>query len=263
MNIDGKVIKTGSGVLIGNKRISENSKSALGIRNGDLGKSGPGPKEKSDARRNAKAGKYSSGSTIVTGVDAFRPQNTYRHYQQTAPLSCKLKVRLADDPFQGDGDNNQPPFENGNFDESQYKGGSSPFINKFDYDNENHTRENTDFSNKRRMSHSYDRHAEKCFGIQENRNKENLQKFEKNIRDYIESPETERINGSYRYETPVYHYKKPDKNLIVTVNAANNKYISVRNATDFQLEKLEMDGNLGYDSRPSMSLTLRLRGPKQ
>ena len=268
IKVDGKVqeshlIKTGSGVLIGNKRISENSKSALGIRNGDLGKSGPGPKEKSDARRNAKAGKYSSGSTIVTGVDAFRPQNTYRHYQQTAPLSCKLKVRLADDPFQGDGDNNQPPFENGNFDESQYKGGSSPFINKFDYDNENHTRENTDFSNKRRMSHSYDRHAEKCFGIQENRNKENLQKFEKNIRDYIESPETERINGSYRYETPVYHYKKPDKNLIVTVNAANNKYISVRNATDFQLEKLEMDGNLGYDSRPSMSLTLRLRGPKQ
>jgi hypothetical protein len=60
------------------------------------------------------------------------------------------------------------------------------------------------------MSHSYDGHAEKCFGIQENRNKENLQKFEKNIRDYIESPETERINGSYRYETPAYHYKKPD-----------------------------------------------------
>jgi hypothetical protein len=51
--------------------------------------------------------------------------------------------------------------------------------------------------------------------------------------------------------------------LIVTVNATNNEYISARNATDFQLEKLEIDGNLGYDSRPSMSLTLRLRGPKQ
>ena len=79
----------------------------------------------------------------------------------------------------------------------------------------------------------------------------------------IESPETERINGSYRYETPAYHYKKPDEDLIVTVNATTNKYISVRNATDFQLEKLEIDGNLGYDSRPPMSLTLRLRGPKQ
>ena len=263
VNTDGKVIKTGSGVLITNKRISEGSKSALVIRSGDLGKSGPGPRAKSDARRNAKAGKYSSGSTIITGADALVPQNTYCRYHQNAPLSCKPKVKLADSPFQGDGDNNQPPFENGNFDESQYKGGSSPFINKFDYDNENHTRENTDFSNKRRMSHSYDGHAEKCFGIKENRNKENLQKFEKNIRDYIESPETKRINGSYRYETPAYHYKKPDEDLIVTVNATNNKYISVRNATDFQLEKLEIDGNLGYDSRPSMSLTLRLRGPKQ
>lgn len=66
----------------------------------------------------------------------------------------------------------------------------------------------------------------------------------------------------YIYQTPAYHYKKPDEDLIVTVNATNNEYISVRNATDFQLEKLEIDGNLGYDSRPSMSLTLRLRGPK-
>ena len=47
-----------------------------------------------------------------------------------------------------------------------------PFIDKFDYDNPNHTRENTDFSNKRRMNHSYDGHAETSFGIQENRNKE-------------------------------------------------------------------------------------------
>lgn len=260
---DGIVIKTGSGVLIGNKRISEGSKSALGIRSGAIGKSGPGPRAKADARRNAKAGKYSSVSTIIPGADALVPQNTYCRYHQNAPLSCKTRVKLADGPFQGDGDNNQPPPENGNFDESQYKGGSSPFIDKFDYDNSNHTRENTDFSNKRRMSHSYDGHAEKCFGIQENRNKENLQKFEKDIQDYIESPETERINGSYRYETPAYHYKKSDEDLIVTVNATNNEYISVRNATDFQLEKLEIDGNLGYDSRPSMSLTLRLRGPKQ
>ena len=97
------------------------------------------------------------------------------------------------------------------------------------------------------MNHSYDGHAETCFSIQENRNKENLQKFEKNVRDYRESPEMERIDGSYRYETPAYHYNKPDEDLVVTVNATNNEYISVKNATDFQLEKSEIDGNLGYD----------------
>ena len=261
INTNSKVIKTGSGILISNQQISEGSKSALEVRCGDFRKSGPGARAKADARRNAKAGKFSSGSTIIPGGDALVPQNTYCRYHQNAPLSCKPRVKLADGPFQGDGDNNQPPPENGNFDASKYKGGPSPF-KKYDYDNSDHTRENTDFSNKRRMSHSYDGHAEKCFGIQENRNKENLQKFEKNIRDYIESPETERINGSYRYETPAYHYKKPYEDLIVTVNATNNEYISARNATDFQLEKLEIDGNLGYDSRPSMSLTLRLRGPK-
>lgn len=263
MQVDGKVIKTGSGILIGNQPISEGSKSALTIRSGELGKSGAGARAKTDTRRNAKAGKYSSGSTVIPGAGAFVPKNTYCRYHQNAPLSCKPRVKLADDPFQGNGDNSSPPPEDGKFDASQYKGGSSPFFDKFDYDNPNHTRENTDFSNKRRMSHSYDGHAEECFGIQENRNKETLQKFEKNIQDYIESPETERINGSYRYETPAYHYKKPDEDLIVTVNATNNEYISVRNATDFQVQKLEIDGNLGYDSRPSMSLTLRLRGPKQ
>ena len=159
---------------------SEALKSALEIRGGDLGKgSSPGSRAKADARRNAKAGKYSSGSTVIPGADALVPQNTYCHYHQNAPLSCKPRVKLADGPFQGDGDNNQPPPENGNFDANQYKGGSSPFIDKFDYDNPNHTQENTDFSNKRRMNHSYDGHAEKCFGIKENRNKENLQKFEK------------------------------------------------------------------------------------
>ena len=260
-------LKTGSGtVLVGRKhqnQISEASKSALEVRCGDFRKSGPGARAKADARRNAKAGKYSSGSTIIPGADALVPQNTYCRYHQNAPLSCKSRVKLADGPFQGDGNNNQPPPENGNFDESKYKGGSSPFIDKFDYDNPDHSRENTDFSNRRRMSHSYDGHAEKCFGIKENRNKGSLQEFEKNIQDYIESPETERINGSYRYETPAYHYKKTNEDLIVTVNGTTNEYISVRNATDFQLEKLEIDSNLGYDSRPTMSLTLRLRGPKQ
>ena len=120
-----------------------------------------------------------------------------------------------------------------------------------------------DFSNKRRMNHSYDGHAKKCFDMTENRNKPNQQRFQDKVQNYIQSPETERIDGSYRYEIPAYHYRNPDEDLIITVNATNNEYISVRNATDFQLEKVEIDGNLGYDSRPSMSVTLRLRGPKQ
>ena len=63
----------------------------------------------------------------------------------------------------------------------------------------------------KRMNHEYDRHAEKCFGMKENRNKETLETFKGNARRLIESPKTERINGSYRYETPAYFYK--DKNI--------------------------------------------------
>jgi len=276
MKVDGKVqeglshkssshlIKTGSGVLIGNKRISEGSKSALGIRSGELGKSGPGPRAKADARRSAKAGKYSSGSTIIPGADALVPQNIYCRYHQNAPLSCKPRVKLADDPFPGDGGNNQPPPENGNFDSSQYKGGPNPFLDKFDYDNpnQNHTRENTDFSSQKRMNHAYDRHAEKCFGMKENRNKETLKEFEGKTRSFIESPETEKINGSYRYETPAYFYKEKDGNLVAIVNATDNSFITIVNATESQLESIKEDHNFGLDTRPSMQLQLRLRGPK-
>ena len=38
-------------------------------------------------------------------------------------MSCKPRVKAANGPFQGNGGNNQPPPENGNFDASQYKGG--------------------------------------------------------------------------------------------------------------------------------------------
>jgi len=94
--------------------------------------------------------------------------------------------------------------------------------------------------------------------------KENLQIFEGKINDFIQSPESIRINGSYRYEVPAYHYIKPGEDLVVTVNVTDNGYISTRNATEFQLEQLaQSDHNLGIDTRPSMALTLRLRGPKQ
>ena len=48
---------------------SEALKSALKIRSRDSSKTGPGARARADARRNAKAGKYSSGSTIIPGAD--------------------------------------------------------------------------------------------------------------------------------------------------------------------------------------------------
>ena len=256
--------KTGSGAVLTVRKhqnqTSEALKPALKVRSGDLGKSGPRARAKADAKANASR----TGSILLPGAYGYVPSQGYCLYHGNQPRSCKPIVKVSKNQFQpkDEGNNNNPPPEDGQFDASQYKSGPSPFKD-FDYDNKNHNRENVHFSNQKRMNHSYDGHAEKCFGMQENRNKESLKKFEGKIQDYIQSPETERINGSYRYETPAYHYKKPDEDLIVTVNATNNEYISVRNATDFQLEKLEIDGNLGYDSRPSMSLTLRLRGPKQ
>jgi hypothetical protein len=250
--------KNGEEINVSSVQPSEALKSALLVRSGDLAKSGPGSRAKADARRHAKTG----SSSIF--VNSFVPQSTYCHYHENAPLSCKTRVKLSDNQFQPKDDGSEMYDQNGNskFDPKDYKGGPPPFEN-FDYDNSNHTRKNVYFSNERRMNHSYDGHAEKCFDMTENRNKPNQQRFQDKIENYIQSPETERIDGSYRYETPAYHYKKPGEDLIITVNATNNEYISVRNATDFQLEKVEIDGNLGYDSRPSMSVTLRLRGPKQ
>lgn len=74
------LIQTGSVILIGNKEISEGSKSALKIRSGEFSKSGPGARAKADARRNAKDGKFSSGSTIIQGANGFVPQSTYCRY---------------------------------------------------------------------------------------------------------------------------------------------------------------------------------------
>ena len=256
-------IKTGSGTILTTRKeqnqTSEATSEALEVRSGDLGKSGPGPRAKVDARRHFK-NRSRSSSLFVHG---FVPQQTYCQYHKSdPPLSCKTSVKVSDSPFQGDGDNNQPPPEDTNFDASQYKAGPNPFLDKFDYDNPNHTRENTDFSSQKRMNHAYDRHAEKCFGMKENRNKENLKKFEGKARGFIESPETEKINGSYRYETPAYFYKEKDGNLMTIVNATDNSFITVVNATESQLNSIRDNKNFGLDTRPSMQLTLRLRGPK-
>ena len=197
-NTDGKVIKTGSGILIGNQPISEGSKSALTIRSGDLGKSGPGARAKADARRNAK----SSGSTIIPGANGFVPHQTYCRYHDNAPLSCKPRVKLSNQPFQGDGDNNFPPPEDSQFDASKYKGGPSPF-EEYEYKDPAVVAQNIGFNQPNRLNKSYDKHAEDCFGIVENRNKENLEIFKGDIKNLAQSAD-EVYKGSYRYEDPAY-----------------------------------------------------------
>ena len=78
----------------------------------------------------------------------------------------------------------------------------------------------------------------------------------------INLSKTEKINGSYRYETPAYFYKEKDGNLVAIVNATDNSLITVVNATESQLKSIQEDNNFGLDTRPFMQLTLRLRRPK-
>jgi hypothetical protein len=274
INTDGKVkdglsnkssshlIKTGSGILIGNQQISEGSKSALIIRSGNFGKNGPGARAKSDARRNAKAGKFSSGSTIIPDANGFVPHQTYCRYHENAPLSCKPNVKVSDGTFQGDGDNNQPPPEDGKFDASQYKGGPSPF-KKYEYEDPAVVAQNIGFTQSRHLNKSYDKHAKDCFGIMGNRNKENLEIFKGDIQNLAQSVD-EVYKGSYRYEDPAYIFLKEidEKMTAVIVNATDGEYITSINPTSGQIEDLESNGNIGLDTRPSMQLTLRLRGPK-
>lgn len=56
-------------------------------------------------------------------------------------------------------------------------------------------------------------------------------------------------------------------NLILTVNAQTNQPISIRNATKYQFDQIDRNGNLGLDARPvkpsgeeGFSVVLRLRG---
>jgi hypothetical protein len=99
INTDGKVkeglshkssshlIKTGSGILIGNQQISEGLKSALIIRSGDLGKSGPVPRAKAGVRKTGQTA--SSGSSIF--VEGYIPHNIYcNHYHKDGNMpSCR------------------------------------------------------------------------------------------------------------------------------------------------------------------------------
>lgn len=65
-------------------------------RGGDLGKSGPGPRAKADARRNAR--KTGDGSIFVQG---FTPQRQYGSRPINKPLSCRNNVKINQEQFNG------------------------------------------------------------------------------------------------------------------------------------------------------------------
>ena len=241
----------------------ESLKSVLKIQGGDLGKNtGPGARARADARRNAQAGKFSSGSTIIPGADGFVPSTTYCGYHENAPLSCKPKVKVSYSPFQDNGGDNQPPPESSQFDASKYKGGPSAF-EEYEYRDTAVVAQNIGFNQPNRLNKSYDKHAEDCFGIVENRNKETLEIFKGEIINLAQSAD-EVYKGSYRYQDPAYIFLKEinEKMTAVIVNATNGEYITSINPTSGQMENLQSNGNIGLDTRPSMQLTLRLRGPK-
>jgi hypothetical protein len=249
--------KTPMEINVSSVEPSEALKSALEVRSGDLGKSGPGPRAKADARLNSNT----ISSSIF--VDCFVPQKTYcQHHKSDPPLSCKSIVKVSDNPFQDDGNNNNPPPEDGQFDASQYKGGPSPF-KEYEYGDPATVAQNIGFNQPKRLNKSYDKHAEDCFGITGNRNKENLEIFKGDIQNLAQSAD-EVYKGSYRYKDSAYIFLKEidEKMTAVIVNPTDGEYITSINPTDGQMEDIESNGNIGLDTRPSMQLTLRLRGPK-
>lgn len=146
-------------------------------------------------------------------------------------------------------------------DRTKYKGGPSPF-KKHKVGDLAKARENIDFNKTGRLSKSYDKHAEDCFSMKGNRNKENIELFKVNVQDLAKSSD-QVYAGSYRYQDPAFIFVKEinDKTVAVIINATNNEYITSINPTKSQLDDLDKNYNIGLDTRPSMQLTLRLRGP--
>ena len=231
------------------------------LKGGDQTKFGPGARAKADALRNAQSEKSGSGSSIIPGANGFVPQSTYCHYHKSEP-SCKTNVKVLDDPFQNDGGDTQPPPENPQFDRTKYKGGPSPFEN-YDYKDPEVVAQNIGFNEPRRLSKAYDKHAEDCFGMTENRNKQTVENFKSNIQNTAKSAHFV-YKGSFRYKDPAFIYLKEinGKVIAVIVHADSGEYISSFSPNNYQIDNLNSDSNIGLDTRPSMELTLKLRGPK-
>ena len=115
-----------------------------------------------------------------------------------------------------------------------------------------------------RLSKSYDKHAEKCFGLTDNRNNESLCEFKARVVELAQTAD-EVIQGSYRYNDPAYIFLKEinGKPTAVLVNATDNEYITTINPTQKQLNDLKSNKNIGLDTRPAYQVVLRIRGPKK
>ena len=269
-NTSGKIIRTGNGTILTFQQDVHDSSLKMDevespylfnsiSRGGNLGKSGPGPRAKADARARG------SRTIIIPGANGVVPQNTYCQYHKSdpnPPLSCKPRVKVSNNPFQDDG-NNLPPEEGSeSFDPSKYKGGPSPF-KEYKYDDPTTVAQNLGFNQPKRLDKSYDKHAQDCFGLKGNRNKENLKIFKGKIQNLAQSAD-EVYRGSYRYKDPAYIFlKEVDEEMTaVVVNATDFEYITTINPTEGQMDNIQLNGDIGLDTRPSMQLTLRLRGPK-
>lgn len=200
---------------------------------GDLGKSGPGARAKADAKANVKKGiKLKTGSGALLFVENFVPQNAYCMYHKSdSPASCK-SATISPSPF----DNDNPSTSNygrtdGSSDISNYKGGPSPF-KQYKYDDPATVSKSIGWNRKDHLNKSYDKHAEDCFGLTENRNKENLEHFKRDVTDLAQSADNV-ILGSYRFKDPAYIFVKEinGKLTAVVVNAMDYEYITTINST--------------------------------
>ena len=101
-------------------RIMEISKVNSINRGGHLGKSGPGPRAKTDALKNAR--KTGGGSVFVHG---FTPQRQYKSRPINAqPLSCRNNVKINQDQFNGNGgygNNPKPPKSSAEYKRGPFK----------------------------------------------------------------------------------------------------------------------------------------------
>ena len=205
--------------------VVENSRMNPISRVGDLRKSGPGPRAKADARARG------SRSIRIPGANGFVPQNTYCQYHKSdpnPPLSCKPRVEAS----------NNPPPEEGqeSFDPSKYKYGTSIF-KEYEYDDPTTVAQNIAFNQPKRLDKSYDKHAQDCFGLKGNRNKENLEIFKGELQNLAQSAD-EVYMGSYRYKNPAYIFLKEidEKRTAVVVNATDFEYITTINFTEGQMD---------------------------
>lgn len=197
-------------------------------------------------------------------MDAFQPRTSYSHYNhyKKATSSHLSAKNVTSNEWIDNLPLNCP---------SPFKGGPSPFIG-YQY-NKDHTLQSLDFSNQKSENHFFDRHGESALNLKGNRNKETLAKTRTKLVEFASEPDTKRVEGSFRYEKPVYHYLKDSpgarakNNLILTVDAQTNQPISVRNVTKYQFDQIDRNGNLGLDARPvkpsgeeGFSVVLRLHG---